>query len=271
MYHYVISMASATDRREHIRKEFGRHRLSFAFFDALNGEQGAQLAAQLGVSVRAGILSDGELGCLMSHTAIWQTMLAQNLPYVAVFEDDVHLSAHAPRFLQNTAWLPENAGLVKLETTKMPCLLHPKGLPLAAPFYLHRLYGNHWGTGGYIISRRTAQACLDFMRQHEILKPADDLLFTEILPAMPGVFYQLNPAICIQDSILESGNFASTIDAQRQKNRRANQNRQKKKQSLAAKARRELKRLRRQFSYRRLRLKYHQSRCSSVVVDFDPS
>ncbi|WP_077587461.1 glycosyltransferase family 25 protein [Rodentibacter caecimuris] len=32
---YVISLTTATQRREHIKKEFGRHNISFEFYDTL--------------------------------------------------------------------------------------------------------------------------------------------------------------------------------------------------------------------------------------------
>lgn len=274
MQHYVISLAADSDRRQHIGDEFARQGLAFSFFDALNGEAGLSLAQRLGIRVRTDVLSAGEIGCLMSHIAVWQQALADEQEYIAVFEDDVYLSHQAAQVLDDAVWRPHpDIGFVKLETMHVPCLLDRRAVEPVAGLRVQRLWGNHWGSAGYIARRDMVQNCFDFVRQHEINKPVDDLLFAEMLAQMRWGFYQMNPAVCIQDkTLMEQERFTSLLDTQRRALRlRLKAEQQQQRRSLGDKARREWQRLCRQLAIRNLYFKYRQARSVSTVVPYQTS
>ena len=91
MNNFVISLKSATERREHINNEFGKHNVSFEFFDALTPDTAREYAKNLGINPDTTNLTPGELACMMSHIAIWKKAINENLSYVTIFEDDVYL------------------------------------------------------------------------------------------------------------------------------------------------------------------------------------
>ncbi|MGO1513314.1 MAG: glycosyltransferase family 25 protein, partial [Psychrobacter sp.] len=72
MKNFVISLQSATERREHINSEFGKHNVNFEFFDALTPDTAKDYALSLGLNLDSISLTPGELACMMSHVALWK-------------------------------------------------------------------------------------------------------------------------------------------------------------------------------------------------------
>ncbi|HGK6074010.1 TPA: glycosyltransferase family 25 protein, partial [Neisseria meningitidis] len=161
MQNHVISLASAAERRAHIADTFGRHGIPFQFFDALMpSERLEQAMAELvpGLSAHP-YLSSVEKACFMSHVVLWKQALDEGVPYVAVFEDDVLLGEGAEKFLDEDAWLQErfdkdSAFIVRLETMFMHVLTSPSGVADYCGRAFPLLESEHWGTAGYIISRK---------------------------------------------------------------------------------------------------------------------
>jgi glycosyl transferase, family 25 len=91
MKNFVISLKTATARREHIQKEFGKQNIDFEFFDALTPDLAKPLAEKMALQVHEDFLTSGELACFMSHVSIWQKMVDEQIPHLAIFEDDVYL------------------------------------------------------------------------------------------------------------------------------------------------------------------------------------
>ena len=251
---FVVSMHDSSIRRQHITDEFGKQGLSWIFFDALNHQQGLAKAAQIGVEIREDLLSGSEIGCFMSHVAIWQQVVESKTAYAAVFEDDVYLGGDADKYLNHEQWLAGIGGLVKLETMLVPCLLAKKVKKIDANRQLQRLYSCHWGTAGYIVSYAVAQKLLTYVQRRTALAPIDDLMFEYFRKETATPIYQMVPAISIQDKVLHEHNqkFDSLVEDERTEKRRNTDNQrrlpEKTKLGLHQKAARELKRLQRQCS-----------------------
>ena len=99
----VISLASNSERREHIRQHFAETGITnYEFFDAINGAE-----LDLAALKRAGTLADkpaehggtdlspGEVGCAWSHIRVYESALARSLTRILVCEDDVQFCAGA--------------------------------------------------------------------------------------------------------------------------------------------------------------------------------
>lgn len=92
MYHFIISSATSLDRRESMRNQFERLQLPEPiFFNAIMGNELSpeELTSKVDPSCT---LSLGEIGCGLSHLAIYKTLLASDEPSVFIFEDDIILS-----------------------------------------------------------------------------------------------------------------------------------------------------------------------------------
>lgn len=213
MQNHVISLASAAERRAHIADTFGARGIPFQFFDALMpSERLEQAMAELvpGLSAHP-YLSGVEKACFMSHAVLWKQALDEGLPYIAVFEDDVLLGEGAEKFLAEDAWLqerfdPDSAFIVRLETMFMHVLTSPSGVADYCGRAFPLLESEHWGTAGYIISRKAMRFFLDrfAVLPSERLKAVDWMLFSSFLDKGGMTVCQLTPALCIQSETLPS-------------------------------------------------------------------
>ncbi|HEZ5565138.1 TPA: glycosyltransferase family 25 protein [Neisseria meningitidis] len=208
MQNHVISLASAAERRAHIADTFGRHGIPFQFFDALMpSERLEQAMAELvpGLSAHP-YLSGVEKACFMSHAVLWKQALDEGLPYITVFEDDVLLGEGAEKFLAEDAWLqerfdPDTAFIVRLETMFMHVLTSPSGVADYCGRAFPLLESEHWGTAGYIISRKAMRFFLQHfaMLQPEQIKPIDLMMFSDFFDKEGMPVYQVSPALCAQE------------------------------------------------------------------------
>lgn len=208
MQNHVISLASAAERRAHIADTFGAHGIPFQFFDALMpSERLEQAMAELvpGLSAHP-YLSGVEKACFMSYAVLWKQALDEGLPYIAVFEDDVLLGEGAEKFLAEDAWLqerfdPDSAFIVRLETMFMHVLTSPSGVADYCGRAFPLLESEHWGTAGYIISRKAMRFFLErfAVLPAEWIKAVDWMMFTYFFDKEGMPVYQVNPALCTQE------------------------------------------------------------------------
>ena len=116
-HNYVISLTRETVRRKHIEQEFGKQNIPFAFFDAITPDRIDEVAKKFNITLDRSAkakLWDGEIGCALSHIALWDLALENNLDYINIFEDDVHLGENAKELLE-VDYLPKDVDVLKLE------------------------------------------------------------------------------------------------------------------------------------------------------------
>ena len=209
MTFFVINLADSRKRLAHMQALFDRCGLTFERIDAVNADR---LSEEDRSRVRPPsvydrfrrVLTDGEVACFLSHRKTWQAALAANTEFVAIFEDDIHFSPEAARILHEPEnWLPADADVVKLETALNLTHLSRAATSIGDTGYsLKRLKDAHFGSAGYIMSRRAARILLN--RSETIRLPLDDFLFAHYSPAFKDLrIYQVDPAICIQDQFLD--------------------------------------------------------------------
>ncbi|MFP4793962.1 glycosyltransferase family 25 protein [Pasteurella multocida] len=218
--HYVISLSSSVERRQHIRNQFSQKNIPFQFFDAISPSPLLdQLVLQFFPSLADSSLTEGEKACFISHLSLWHKCVEDNLPYVIVFEDDIVLGEDADKFLISDEWLfsrfePEEIFIIRLETFLQKVVCEPSHI---AP-YTHRdflsLKSAHFGTAGYIISQGAVKFLLDIFKNtsNEHIAPIDELIFNQFLVKNNFNVYQLSPAICVQE--LQLNNESSVLQSQ---------------------------------------------------------
>lgn len=243
MKNYVISLKTAIDRREHITNEFGKQGIEFEFFDAVtyNNIDTACNQFELGNLQQTSNLAPSEKGCFLSHISLWKRMIDENIEWIAIFEDDVHLGKNAKYFLQKTDWLNENIPLLKMEYFYSSLDL---GNAIKS-FYSREicpLYSANLGTAGYIIHQSTAQKLLALLKEKKSqdIIVIDHFIFKEVIEKNQVNIYQLNPALCIQSDRL---NPETPLKSNIHQERRLRMNNERKNQTLIQKIKRELNRL----------------------------
>jgi glycosyl transferase family 25 len=214
---YLINLAVDLDRLEAFRRGFDRLGLPFERIEAIDGRTFSEEDFRRFQKDRPrhgkGWLR-GQMGCFLSHHMAWQKIAAGPDRFGAIFEDDIHVSDDLSAILAQDEWIPDDADVIRLETSTNRLLLSSRPVLTFGKRKLHRVHSTSWCAGGYILSRKTAQRLIELpTRNHE---PSDALLysFTESVIAKELNILQFQPAPCIQDKYLNPDNmaFSSNIE-----------------------------------------------------------
>ena len=90
---FVISLPDSSDRRQSISHTLNKLGISFEFLDAVDGRSGLDPTYESQVDRHAalrtwGLLSDTEFACALSHINTYRRIVAEDIPYALVLEDD---------------------------------------------------------------------------------------------------------------------------------------------------------------------------------------
>lgn len=113
----VISLTRAAERRAAVAEELGRHAIDFRFFDAIDGAtldatppeyDRKQRMKRYGLDLTA-----GELGCFLSHRAVWRECVASQR-HVLVLEDDFRIAGDLLGALDEISSITEPWDFIRL-------------------------------------------------------------------------------------------------------------------------------------------------------------
>lgn len=200
---YLVNMDRSVERLERMARIFDENGLCFTRISAVDGrllevDGGHAFPESTGRLYQIG---PGEVGCFLSHRKFWQEVVAGQSSFAAVFEDDIHLGEGIRNFLLTDDWVPADADIVKLETTRVKTLFNKREFTRWSGRSVRRLRGTHTGTGGYVVSKQGAAKLLQM--SEAFADPVDQFMFnTESLAWAKLVIYQMSPALCIQDMFL---------------------------------------------------------------------
>ncbi|WP_151960046.1 glycosyltransferase family 25 protein [Acinetobacter bereziniae] len=224
----VISLSTAVERRKHISSEFAQKNVDFDFFDALTPEPATIFSQELGLRIDEHILTKGELACFMSHVFLWKRMIDENIPYMAIFEDDIYLGDNVVDFLTDSSWINDQWHLIKLEefTHRIALGKQVKNFKGHIQRSIFELKSKNLGTAGYILSLHGAKSLLSYIQKLDKLIALDHLMFEHLIYENIFSVYQMKPALCIQDVTLysckDSVKFASHLYKERLTRRKYN-------------------------------------------------
>jgi len=155
---HVISMPSAVERRAIFSEQARLARSSWAFVDAATTPTPSLAYDETRAVRRFGrALSRGEVGCFVSHHAVWKALLASNDKQSLVLEDDVLADWNTLDRLVELDIASLGLDLVRLYAT------HPFRQRLAISRFLGphthlvQARGMFLGTQGYLLTRRAAE------------------------------------------------------------------------------------------------------------------
>lgn len=218
MKNFVISLKSESKRRNHIISEFNARKVKFNFFNAFTPLIAEKEVKKMGLIYNSKTMTSGEVACLMSHVAIWKKIIDENISYACIFEDDIILSSDAGKFLSSTDWINPKINIIKIEKFNKRVLL--SNINIESPDssrQIKQLKSKHYGCAGYILSFSAAKELMDYLLKNPVLIPLDHIVFEKFMPFSTGLIVQVNPAICIQNSVLTSthDNFPSSLEVER--------------------------------------------------------
>lgn len=155
---YVISAVESIDRRARIQADFKKLSIEPKLFDAIMGNQLSKEQREALVE-KGSMLSAGEIGCALSHLAIFEEFLeSENVSSIIVMEDDAYIQA------EHMGNLYEIVEFVGKSQKSLVVLLYPTNHPCSAvkKFGTVGVYETLDGScaHGYIINREAAKNIL---------------------------------------------------------------------------------------------------------------
>ncbi|WP_136659285.1 glycosyltransferase family 25 protein [Nitratireductor sp. XY-223] len=200
---YLINLDRSEDRLSWFMKDAGRLDLDVVRVPAVDGAylSPAEIDAYQRMKNRGYELGRSDIASYLSHRLVWQRVAESGEPWAFVAEDDIHFSERAAPFFADAGWIPDDADIVKAETFAVPTRISRWSNPKVFDRSISLLHCRHLGAAGYFLSAECAQRLVGWTEDYCEL--ADVILFDEEL----GIFdrlriYQLVPAICVQDELV---------------------------------------------------------------------
>lgn len=204
---FIINLRAATQRRERMARLLSASGVEAQFLDAVDGraltpEQTSYWQAH----GKRQLLNPGEIGCLLSHMAVWRTVLEAGQDGAFVLEDDLLLAstfkADIDAIWDNREAIPVT-GLIRIERDPQTVTLSRAPAFTFGPVHCHSLRRTRaMRTGGYFAKAGAMRAML---AQADQFGSAIDV---ELFDARRSIFKRLPiaqavPALCQQAEFSE--------------------------------------------------------------------
>ncbi|POT55636.1 beta-1,4-galactosyltransferase [Citrobacter amalonaticus] len=123
---YIVSLLRDDARRAKISAEFSALDIDFNYFDAIDAKDPCNrvLIDSMRDKGVGNEMTDGEIACTLSHQFIYQKMVAENIKWALILEDDVTVDFRLKKFLS----MLTNDELRKLKKDNLYLLGGQKGL-----------------------------------------------------------------------------------------------------------------------------------------------
>ena len=202
---YCINLENRTDRLDYMANEFSRVGMPFERMIAVDGQDPDIIAQakESNLNMDRYQISTNAYACFQSHRKVWQALVDSDEKYAMVFEDDLIFANDISQYLDE-AWIPDNAGLIRLETFNTRVHVDSGAGHSAGPRRLVRMRSRHVGAGCYVLSAEMARFLLNETKKIE--GPVDEVLFNDQSRLYNELnVYQMCPAPAIQGKREPSG------------------------------------------------------------------
>jgi len=196
---FVINLDQATERLIHFEAQARAAGIVFERLSAVDGRlMSPSECAEWHDPAAIYPLSRPEIGCIRSHQKAWQKIIESGSDWGAVFEDDVCLSTELGAILGQTAQIPAEIDLIKLEAIADRRVLLGGTHSHLAGRTLRHLRGIALGSAGYLISNNACQRLLRATRLPSI--PIDMYLFSR----WHGAYRNLNVFVLLPLPVIQA-------------------------------------------------------------------
>ncbi|WP_025899101.1 glycosyltransferase family 25 protein [Sneathiella glossodoripedis] len=164
---YVINRQQDTERRERVTSELRSLGLDCEIVRAIDGyaidaHKAPEYDAKKRLRYFGRHMTEGEIGCLMSHRKVYKTMLDQSVSHALVLEDDVHFESDLPQTLEQLINNADNWDIVRfINKLKVLKSWHTTFDRLENKYALELLQAAPGAAYAYMINEKAAKRILD--------------------------------------------------------------------------------------------------------------
>ena len=180
---FVINLKRDIEKKEHMLKLCKAFSLNCHFIDAVYGkslseeEIGKHYAKKMATKYSGRGMSRGEIGCLLSHKHIYQTMIDEEIEQALILEDDCEFCDDIEEVFDHMDLFPNNWEVILLghksnfgyDTETKASIWWKQHI--STKYKLIRPSDIGYGTHGYLINNRGAKRLLGKLDQY--YKPID--------------------------------------------------------------------------------------------------
>jgi glycosyl transferase family 25 len=171
---FVINRPKDFQRRSDMEERLGRLGIKAVFFDAVDGYSlnidtlpeydGEKRRRYFGKDLGA-----GEIGCLLSHRALYQKMVSENIERAIILEDDVFLDSEFRAVLEDICNAPIDWEVIRfVGHGKVFNIGFRQLFPLNNGYWITRVPTSPSGAYAYMLTRKAAETFLQFMQRNWI-------------------------------------------------------------------------------------------------------
>lgn len=170
---FVINLKRSPTRRQDMSSRLDPLGVPYSFFDGVDGYtldlgnlpdyDGKKRRRYFGRD-----LSPGEIGCLLSHRAVYQHMVDHDIPVAIVLEDDVFLAPAFPALIRDIMSMDVAWDMVRFLESKKVYKRSRILADLSAGFKLGRPVTASGGAYGYMLTQKAAKAYLGQMKTNYV-------------------------------------------------------------------------------------------------------
>lgn len=199
----LINLAKDVDRLAFSREQFAKQGLEFERLEGTNGRELPQEEYDAFVAARPRggkrEWTRGKVGCFLSHSHAWKICAEGTEDYIAIVEDDSHISSDFRHFVTDSSWLPADFDIIRMEkpTNRIKLDKHPASMHYGRGTY--RLHSTSWCAGSYILSKKGAQKLMSVPTQFHENPDRFMFCYEDSVIASQLNTYQVSPSLTTQD------------------------------------------------------------------------
>jgi len=204
---FVINLKKDSDRRRKISQQLDSLGVVFSFFEGVNGrelkdeELLSAYKPKRSIDKSKRLLTQGEIGCALSHFNIYQKMLDENIDRAIVLEDDAVIGKNFLEAIDVVAHLPCNWEIFLLgysSSREIPCNFKLDLVGNSTVFNVGISPKSRGCLHGYVISKSGAERMLSY--KDSLYQPID--MYTADYRMINS--YVIYPRVVYQNKDLES-------------------------------------------------------------------
>ncbi len=170
----IINRKSDTSRRKDISERLEKLGLDFSFFEAVDGHaidafSVPEYNRQKRLKQFGRDLAVGEIGCILSHRAVYKKIIAEKIPLTLILEDDVHFEPDFPQLIEQILQTQIKWDMVRfLDRKKIYRGTHRIVKQLSDKYALTRVQAVPGGAYAYLLTEQAAQTLLECTKTNSV-------------------------------------------------------------------------------------------------------
>lgn len=173
---FVVNLKRSFDRRKYMQDLLKDFPYPWEFFEAVDGREIKNLSEVYNetkaIHFYGKALTQGEVGCALSHLGIYKKMIDENIDKALIFEDDVIFEKNFLTVFDILKNISLHNDIILLGQLNDYLIKNKLGKKITNEHKIYRIFNSGYGTHAYLIDVVAAKKILEL--NFPVRMPADD-------------------------------------------------------------------------------------------------